>query len=177
MSHRLLLLRHAKSAWDDPRLDDHDRPLAFRGWRAAALIAPELAKQRIDLVACSPALRARQTLEAVVEADGLPANATVVYPPALYGATGSHLLFAVRRSAGTAATVLLIGHNPGMQDLALGLAGHGDAPLLRALESKFPTAALATLELPQGLEWGELSWGAATLVGFVTPRGLGERPA
>src|SRR5262245_29809534 len=127
----LHLLRHAKSSWDDPALPDHERPLAPRGRRDAKLIADHLLRERIapELVLCSPALRTRQTLE-LVRPPG-----TIELEDALYGASSEELLARLRTVPGSVESVMLIGHNPGLQDLALDLAAGGGG--LEELEAKF----------------------------------------
>ena len=165
----LYLLRHAKSSWDDPTLADHDRPLAARGRRAADTIAGHIRAEGIapELVLCSPALRTRQTLELV--SDGFTeASAEIVYEPALYGASASELMARLRGVAAEVGSVMLIGHQPALQDLALGLVGAG--PGLERLSGKFPTAALATFALTG--PWAELSPGSARLLDIVKPKQL-----
>lgn len=164
---RLLLLRHAKSSWDDPSLADRDRPLAPRGHRAAERMAEHMRSSvpRPDLILCSPALRTRETLERMSEAFG---DAEVVVDDELYGATHDDLLERLRRVADRFETVALIGHDPGVHDLAVVLAGSGaERDRMRA---KFPTGALAVLEFDG--PWAELSPEAARLAAFVTPKDL-----
>jgi phosphohistidine phosphatase len=164
-THRLYLLRHAKSSWKQPERADHDRPLAGRGRRAAKAIARHLDEHdiEVELVLCSTARRARETLERIQPALGA---VSVVYERELYGETASGLLERLRSVPDSVATVMLIGHNPALEDLARELAGR--AP---ELEPKFPTAALATLELPER-GWSGLAPGGARLVGVVRPRDL-----
>jgi phosphohistidine phosphatase len=165
----LYLLRHAKSSWDDPDLADRDRPLAPRGQRAAARIAVYLRRERISpaLVLCSPALRARETLAAI--AAELRADLEISHEDGLYGADVDELVERVRAVPDSVPTVLLVGHNPGLHDLALFLAEpSGTANRLR---EKFPTGALATLEISGA--WSELDEGRARLVDYVVPRELG----
>jgi phosphohistidine phosphatase len=166
----IYLLRHAKSSWKDPGLSDHDRPLAGRGRRAAETIARHMREQGIDpdLVLCSTARRARETLERIEPALG---TRRVAVEPQLYAATAETLLARLRRVPDPVGSVILIGHNPGMQQLALCLARPG--PERRELEAKYPTAALATLAFP-GTTWRTLDRGMADLVGFVRPRDLGR---
>jgi phosphohistidine phosphatase len=161
----LYLLRHAKSSWGDPELPDHDRPLAPRGERAAALIGEHLRSAGIApaLVLCSSAVRARETLDRVAPEGELRIE------PELYGAEEHDLLERVRLLPSRVESVMLIGHNPGLQELALLLAGQGEA--LADLHRKFPTAALVTLGF-EG-EWDQLGPGVARLEGFVRPRDLG----
>jgi phosphohistidine phosphatase len=164
---RLFLLRHAKSSWDDPGLDDRDRPLAPRGRRASELIAGHLRREGIapSLVLCSSARRTRQTLERVIPA--LDAS-DVSIEDGLYGASSGGLLERLREVPEDLESVMLVGHQPAIQELALDLAGDG-AELAR-VRAKFPTAALATL-LFAG-EWSELAPGSAELVAYVKPKEL-----
>ena len=118
-----------------------------------------------DLVLCSSSARTRETLERLRLADDVP----VVFEEGLYAASASSLLARLREVEDDVESVLLIGHNPGMQDLALDLASSGDE--LDAVERKFPTAALATLEFEGA--WSELAPGGALLAAFVKPKQLG----
>jgi phosphohistidine phosphatase len=165
--HSLYLLRHAKSSWDDPTLTDHDRPLAPRGRRDAKLIAKHLRRAGGDpeLVLCSSAVRTRETLELLRPA---LAGATVMVEEELYGASSDDLLARVRLVPDPVASVLLIGHNPGLHELALSLATAGEE--LERLELKFPTAALATLAL--ATTWSRLAPAGATLETYVVPKQL-----
>ena len=164
---RLFLLRHAKSSWDDAGLADHDRPLAPRGRRASALIAEHLQRNRIRpaLVLCSSARRTRETLEGVREALG---PAEVLFEHGLYGASSNQLLQRLRDVPDEVASVMLVGHQPAIQELALDLAAEGKE--LEGLRAKFPTAALATLTFPG--EWSELGSEGAELVAYVKPKQL-----
>lgn len=169
---RLYLLRHAKSSWDDPTLADHDRPLAPRGRRAAAAMAQHLRHEGIapELVLCSPSARTRQTLTAI--APGLGEDADVRIEDELYAASAAALLDVLHEVPDEVRSVMLIAHNPGIQDLALSLAGGG--PVIERVRSKFPTAALATLELDGS--WRELAPEGAELVTFVKPKELPSTP-
>ncbi|MGH0035633.1 MAG: SixA phosphatase family protein [Myxococcota bacterium] len=167
---RLLLLRHAKSSWNDETLDDHLRPLDERGERAAAIIGAYLAQSRIrvDRVLCSTALRATQTVERVGRLVELPEP---TLEPSLYLATGQALLERLRRLPEAAEGVLLVGHNPGIADLAENIAGRGATDDLDRMVRKFPTAGLAVLHIgPAG--WSGLRPGSASLEHFVTPKRL-----
>ena len=165
---RLYLLRHAKSSWGKPELPDHDRPLAARGRRAVKLLAEHLRSEGIApaLVLCSSARRARQTFEGIAPA--IP-DVPVKFEDDLYGASEGELREFLRAIPDTAESVLLIGHNPAIQALALSLAGSGDK--LPRLERKYPTGALATLTFSG--RWGELEPGTAELTAFVRPKELG----
>jgi phosphohistidine phosphatase len=119
---QLLLLRHAKSSWDDPRLSDHARPLNARGRRSASAMADAMRELGLapDVVLVSSARRTLQTLEALAPIEGSP----LVEPmDALYLAAWPSLLDVLRGVRETARSVLLIGHNPGLHELALALAG------------------------------------------------------
>lgn len=167
----LHLLRHAKSSWGDPGLRDHDRPLSGRGERAAVAMADHLRREGIapDLVLCSTARRTVDTLAAI--RSGLPASSEVETSRQLYEVGAEALLERLRRVPGTVGVLLLIGHNPGLEELSTRLAGAGTDPAARqALARKFPTGALATLEFDGG--WPDLSWGGARLTGFIAPKDL-----
>jgi phosphohistidine phosphatase len=165
---RLYLLRHAKSSWDDPTLADHDRPLAARGRRAAKVMGEHLRREGIapELVLCSSSERTRQTLTLI--APGLGESADAQVKPELYAASAADLLEALHEVPAEVESVMVIGHNPAIQDLALSLAG--DGPEVARVRSKFPTAALATLEFRAS--WRELARASAELVSYVKPKGL-----
>jgi phosphohistidine phosphatase len=163
----LYLLRHAKSSWDEPRLADHERPLAPRGRKAARRMGVHFRHAKIhpDLVLCSSATRAVQTYEAIGKGFDKPLAVSV--EDDLYGASDTDLVVRLNDVAATAASVLVIGHNPGLQDLALVLAGDGDPASLARLGDKFPTCALAILDVPT--EWDALGPGHAYLESLVLP--------
>jgi phosphohistidine phosphatase len=165
------LLRHAKSSWDDPSLADADRPLNARGERAATLVGEWLVASglRPGLVWCSPARRARQTLDHVRSA--LAPGATVSMEAWLYGADPEELLAHLLLIDDAEDVVLVIGHNPTLHQLAFDLSGSGDAELCDELANHFPTGAVALLELEEP-SWAGLARGAGRLVAFVRPREL-----
>lgn len=167
----LALLRHAKSSWDDPTCSDHDRPLAPRGRRAAQLVREHLRELREPptLVLCSSARRTQETFEAIAPALG--DDLELVVEPGLYGASGGELLERIHELQDDATSVMVIGHNPGLEDLATMLAGSGAGDSLDRMAIKFPTAALAWLSVP--VSWRELAPGGATLAAYVVPRELG----
>jgi phosphohistidine phosphatase len=166
---RVYLLRHAKSSWKDGSLADRERPLAGRGRKAARAMAGHLEDEGIrpDLVLCSPARRTRETLERIEDAlgDGIEAR----FEDALYGATEATLLRCLNALPDEVDSVMLIGHNPGLEDLAMALASEGAE--LDRLREKFPTAALATIDLPAD-RWSAVERGRGELVAFVRPRDL-----
>jgi phosphohistidine phosphatase len=167
---RLLLLRHAKSAWPDG-VADHERPLAERGRKAAQLIGRFMAQEGLipSLTMVSDARRTRETWAL--------ARNEILRPlichdcPAIYEASAAAILAEVRRIEPEFRTVLIVGHNPGLQDLALMLAGSGRPEAMKAIADKYPTGALAVLDfaLPT---WQSISPGSGTLKRFVKPRSL-----
>jgi phosphohistidine phosphatase len=167
---RLFLLRHAKSSWDDAELVDHDRPLAPRGRRAVKLIAEHLGREGVTpaLVLCSSARRTRETLQRVAPALGQ--GLSVEIERELYAASEQRLLERLRAVEDGVESLMLIGHNPGVEQLALSLAGSGQN--LAGLRRKYPTGALATLEFSG--HWGDLQPGRAELIDFVTPKQLAK---
>jgi phosphohistidine phosphatase len=171
----LLLLRHAKSSWSDPGLRDHERPLAPRGRKAAKRLARYVDSHGLqpELVLCSSARRARETLDLLRPALG--AGAEVAFDNDLYGADGGELLGRVRAVTNHVESVMLVGHNPGLQDLAISLAGDGEPGALELLRAKFPTAALAILDLGS-TGWARLGPGDARLTRLVLPRELPVEP-
>ena len=174
----LFLLRHAKSSWADPGMSDTERPLNKRGRRGAAVMAGYLAAEglRPALILCSPARRTRETLGFISEAlgSGIPVH----IEPELYLADPATVLERLRRVPDTAGSVLVIGHNPGLHELAVelsGAAGGRASAGAQRLKQKFPTAALARFRLK--LErWRDLSdeqlAGGVRLLGYVTPADL-----
>jgi phosphohistidine phosphatase len=169
----IFLLRHAKSAWSDPRVGDHDRPLNKRGEGAAEAMANHIVglKPRPAIVLCSTALRTRQTLAPIIKKLG-PSPPPIALEKDLYLASEDMLLSRLRALPESASAVLLIAHNDGIWHLAARLAGSGPDTLRSALAQKFPTGTLATLRLSDQ-PWAELTWGAAKLAGFTKPRELG----
>jgi phosphohistidine phosphatase len=167
---RLYLLRHAKSSWKEEGLADHDRPLASRGRRAAKAIGRHLRERGVapELVLCSTARRVRETLEGI---EPLLGRAAISVEPELYGAGPAELLARLHEIAPPVRSVMVIGHNPALEQLALLLARHGST--VSELEAKFPTGALATLAI-RGPGWAALDRGTAELIEFIRPRELEE---
>jgi phosphohistidine phosphatase len=164
---RLIVLRHAKSAWPD--VDDLDRPLAARGRRDAPAAGRWLRDDAClpDRVICSPARRTRETWEFVAEKLG--ATPPVSYDERVYDASMLTLLGVVHEVPESVRTLLLVGHNPGMQELTLALAGEAVGDALQRAREKFPTSAIAVLTIPG--PWSALAPGAALLADLVVPRG------
>jgi len=165
----ILLLRHAKSSWAEPGASDADRPLAPRGRAAARTMAALIRDRgwRPDRVLCSAAVRTRETW--ALMAPLLGSDLPVRYLKDLYLAPPLRILDRLHRLPDTVGTVLAIGHNPGMQDLAVGLAAQGDPALIEQMARKFPTAALAVITT-DAARWRDA--GPGTLAAFVRPKDL-----
>jgi phosphohistidine phosphatase len=169
-SRRLYLLRHAKSSWADPGLGDHERPLARRGEEAAGRMGRYLQRAGAapELVLCSSAVRTVATLDGIRGA--LPDFVAVRVEDGLYGASAERLLERLGEIDDDVMRVMLVGHNPGMEDLANELVGAGEESARTRMAEKFPTGALAVLSFDGG--WPDLTPGAARLDAFVVPRDL-----
>jgi phosphohistidine phosphatase len=167
---RLELLRHAKSSWDDPGLPDRDRPLAPRGVKACVRLRDHLGRVGCspEVVLCSPATRAVQTLIGI--RDGLAGDPEVEIEDEIYTASADELFGRLRAVPGSVGWTMVIGHNPGIEALALGLVDDGDADALQRMRSKYPTGGLASLAFDG--EWRRLAWGGARLEAFTVPRAL-----
>jgi len=169
---RLLLLRHAKSSWDNPDLADIDRPLAPRGIEAALLIGRTITQRNWlpDRALVSTAERTRETWRLV--AGEWSSRPEPSFSQVLYEAPVETALDEIRRSGGDAETLLVIGHNPGLGDLAARLADKASpAKLAKSLKKKFPTGALAVFDFDGG--WTDLGAGRAMLTHFLRPKDLG----
>jgi phosphohistidine phosphatase len=173
---RLIVLRHAKSAWPDG-VPDHERPLAGRGRRDAPAAGRWLAESGYvpDLVLCSTAQRARETWE-LAEAE-LGAHPETTFEDRVYGATADDLLDLAHETPASVRTLMLVGHDPAMRELTLDLAsssaGDAGAEALDRVRMKFPTAAVAVLDFAG--DWPALGAGQAQLADFVVPGDLHGR--
>jgi phosphohistidine phosphatase len=170
---RLMLLRHAKTETDAPSGRDQDRRLDERGHRDSAEIGAFLARHPPfpDVVQVSPAVRAKQTWELVWEAmkERVPAP-RIEYVPELYGADPAQMLQSIRMASVTdPKRLMLVGHNPGMHELALMLTGSGDKAARDAVADNLPTSGLAVFEFPTN-DWNEVSFRRGKLVQFVSPK-------
>jgi phosphohistidine phosphatase len=166
MTKRLILTRHAKSAWDDPLVPDHDRPLNERGLAAAADLGGWLASRGYvpEEVLCSDAVRTSKTWAGIAPA--LPASPALHMKPALYHA-GPDVMLAVLRHA-MADTVLMIGHNPGIGEFAHRLVVR---PPLNAEFQRYPTGATLVAEFDIE-SWADATYGSAMTLDFIVPREL-----
>jgi phosphohistidine phosphatase len=170
---QILLLRHAKSSWDDYDLSDHDRPLSARGLRCGELLRDFFRHEHIrpDLVLVSSARRALETLEALE----LPPPAPVETLRPLYHAPPQAILEILRAAPDAARVLLLIGHNPGLQEFAMQLCAARADPRFLRMADGFPTGAFAAFEIDDsGIadSWTQLAMGRGRLTRFITPKQL-----
>lgn len=165
---RLMLLRHAKSD-RSPGVRDIDRPLNARGLRTAPQMGAYLAAEGLlpDAVVVSPSQRTRSTWE---EISPSLAGVRPTYVDAIYEAPARALLDVIRSTPGETTSLLLVGHNPGIQEVALDLVGAGSREARAQLALEFPTAALAVIDFEQ--DWSDLRSRSGRLERFVTPKGL-----
>ncbi len=168
---RLMLLRHAKSDWSRGDLADRERPLAPRGRNAAPKIGAYMARHALepDLVLCSPALRTRQTLELVLPSFNRKPD--VAIDDRLYGAGSDELLEVIREADPAGHSLLLIGHNPGLQDFAELIIATGEIEARQQLNEKYPTAGLVVIDFAFD-HWRKLHPQSGRLDRFVTPQSL-----
>jgi phosphohistidine phosphatase len=172
---RLLLLRHAKSSWPSG-VQDAERPLSDRGEAATRLMGAYMAHHALipDRVLCSPARRTRDTWTGISTAIfQLPAAGGIVFDGRLYGATRDGILSVIRDQDDAARTLLVLGHNPGMQEAAELLIAAGDVELRERLREKFPTAALAVIDFALD-KWSRVHERSGRLERYLTPRTVAE---
>jgi len=170
--HQLHLLRHTKSSWDDDA-EDRERPLNRRGRDAAALVGETLPKAigALDLVLCSSALRTRETAELVLARFAQPPR--VLYEDGLYLASEAKLMQRLRRLDEQTNSVLVIGHNPGLHELAVALAAPGSPAAVALNEGKFPTGVRVSFAI--AASWSEIADARHRIVDYVTVKSLGGR--
>ena len=165
---QLVLVRHAKSSWDDPSLRDEARPLSGRGRTALSRMSDHVSTSvpPPDVVLLSPAQRTVETLEGIRPA--LPPDVRIDVVDEIYGAGSGRLLRLVTSLGDDVACAMLVGHNPGLQDLATMLVERGDPVLRRQLWAKFPTGSIATLAID--VPWADLAPSTAELRSLFMPR-------
>jgi phosphohistidine phosphatase len=167
---RLGLFRHAKSDWQDPRARDFDRPLNARGRKGAALMGRHIAESGFHWERMISAIRCAETIELACQAAGQPV--AVNWDRRIYLASSATLLDLLRETDGDPASILMVGHNPGLEDLIFDLVpDDGTSPLRDVVEVKFPTAAYAVLEFDIE-RWADLKERSARLVHLTRPRDL-----
>lgn len=169
---RLMLLRHGKSDWP-AGVQDLERPLARRGRDASSLMGAYLAEKGLvpDLALVSPALRARQTWELALSA--FPREIAQRSEPRIFGASAQAILGVIAETAPEVRTLLLVGHNPGLHELARTLIGAGAPADLAQLWRKYPTAGLVVIDFHIA-EWRDAAPGLGRLDRFETPASLGD---
>jgi phosphohistidine phosphatase len=167
----LSLLRHAKSSWANPLLEDFDRPLAGRGEKSAPLTGAFIAERGLipNLILCSGSVRTRETLDLAM--DAWRTEPEIVYDDALYHATVPALFAKMHAAPDEKAHVMMVGHNPGLHSFALQVVGTGDGPELRALAHGFPSGTLAVIALSK-THWRQIKPGDGHMTLFVSPRDL-----
>lgn len=167
----LTLLRHAKSGWDDPVARDFDRPLNMRGRRAARTVGWEMRAQglRFDRAIASPARRVRETLSDI--SDGYGSDLAPAFDERLYLASAEMLLELVQDTEEGVERLLLVGHNPGLEQIMLLLTREDGKGLRGEAAIKYPTATLAEIALPVD-RWSAVGEGIGTLSRFIRPRDL-----
>jgi len=168
---RLLLLRHAKSSWSEPGASDHERPLNRRGQEAAPRIGAYLARHGLipDHVLCSTARRARETWDLV--AAEAPAAPPPTFTERLYDASPRTLVDVFRHAEPAAKSLLVVAHNPGLQEAATALIASGDLEDRERLREKLPTGGLVVIDFAIP-EWSKLHARSGRLERFVVPRML-----
>lgn len=170
----LTLLRHAKSGWDDAIARDFDRPLNPKGRRAAETMGREMRRQGLafDHVVASPAVRVVETIAEVEAGYGRSLGAT--WDRRAYLASAAMLLDLIAETPATAGSLLLIGHNPGLEDLVLLLVPDVPGTLRDSVEEKYPTATVAEIAF-DGDDWSAVAEGKGTLTRFIRPRDIDPR--
>ncbi len=170
---RLTLLRHAKSSWDDPVVArDFDRPLNDRGIRAARVMGLYMKREGLsfDHIIASPAVRVAETIHHLAPAYGARMEPT--WERRVYLASSATLMDVLREANDAAQSLLLIGHNPGMEDLILDLVPEtAGCPIRAEVYEKYPTAALAEIEIDIS-HWRDIDRGIGRLTRFIRPRDL-----
>lgn len=171
---RLITFRHAKSGWDQPAVRDFDRALNDRGKRAATVMGRYMRAEGLgfDQITASPAVRVIETLDAMF--DGYGKRLTPVYDRRVYLAAETTLLEVVQETDDAVGTLMLAGHNPGIEELVLLLstdAGEEEIAARDSVEEKYPTAALAELRFDVA-RWTQVDEGGGHLVRFIRPRDL-----
>lgn len=169
---RLTVLRHAKSSWDDHSLDDFNRPLNDRGWKAARRIGKEMKHRnmRFDFAVASTAARVRETIDGLIETYGQP-DFPIHFDARIYMASTDTLMEVVRDIPSDAERALLVGHNPGLEQLIVALTQDDHDGLRARVEGKYPTAALAVMKLDIA-SWGDLEPASGKLTELILPRDL-----
>ena len=167
---RLFLLRHAKSSWDEPGLADYDRPLNLRGRSSAPMMGRHMADHALvpDRILCSGSRRTRETFAGILPF--IKGDFDARFLRAIYSGMALTYRPVIRAHGGTAKTLMLIGHNPTIQETALALVGSGNPDLIADMQQKFPTAALAVIDFDDLDDWSRLEERSGRIVAFFRPK-------
>nr|WP_321482542.1 histidine phosphatase family protein [uncultured Cohaesibacter sp.] len=168
---RLFLLRHAKSSWSDPSLHDFDRPLNKRGQRDAPKIGRVMKARHYnpDRILCSSAQRTKETMAGIIPS--LTGDVSLRLLDALYEGNNPNYLSLLKENAKDSKNLMIVGHNTGLQDIAVELTGSGDPELIMQMRVKYPTAALAILEFNCG-DWNDIAKKSGHLLDFIKPKDI-----
>ena len=168
---RLAVLRHAKSSWGDPGLDDFNRPLNDRGWKAARRMGRELKHRgmHFDLVLASSAARVRETIDGVREKYEFAAP--IRFEQRIYLASTEGLLALIQDLPASIEAPLIVGHNPGLERLLVELTSEDRRGFRQRIAGKYPTGALAVVELP-AKDWTDIEPGSGEIVELIVPKEL-----
>lgn len=168
---KVILLRHAKSSWDDPSLDDHDRPLNRRGKQAAPIIGEWLSHREHmpDVVLCSSSERTRETVSGMRKS--VPSLPDPVVERELYHASPCDMRSRLSQLPSNVETVMLVGHQPGLGSLVRKLANGQENRRCKRAYEHFPTGAAAVLEIDVE-DWADIDYAKARFVDFAKPREL-----
>ena len=167
----IFLLRHAKSSWDDPRLNDLDRPLASRGIKSSKKIGKYLKKNKLtpDIVYCSSATRAKQTWELVNRIVEKKKN--VKYINKLYMANSSDFMDVIKKTDNDFKSLMLVSHNPGIESIAIELSKNENNKFHQIINIKYPTGALAIIKFNLS-DWGKINYKKGEIYEFIKPKEL-----
>lgn len=170
---RLMLLRHAKSDWSGSGKADHDRMLSARGREAAPRMGRYLARENLlpDRVIVSDSARTRETWDIVAQA--LPNQPQVSFEERIYEASPYDILDVLSETPAASKALLVVGHNPGLQSVAMILVGSGDPDARERLAEKFPTAGLAVIDF-DAARWDDIRAGSGRLIRFAAPRAIAD---
>lgn len=166
---RLYLLRHSKAGQTNKKLlDDHERSLTQKGVEVCALLGNYVSEENFDLVLCSTALRAKETAELVLEQAGQSPHIELL--PNLYLASPGEIFRVINQVSEEVSSVLVVGHNPGLQNLAINLAGKGDKKKFREMRNNFSPPSLAVFDIDT--EWAKVGPRSGELTDFVIGKNL-----
>ena len=167
----IFLLRHAKSSWNKPELDDFERPLAPRGIKSAEKIGKYLKKEKLlpDIIYCSKAVRAKETWELVNRIVKKKNN--INYKNKLYMANFSDFLNIIKETKDNFKSLMLISHNPGIENFALEIIKNKESEKYKNIDYKYPTGALSIIKF-NIKKWNEVTSSTGEIYEFIKPKEL-----